>query len=157
VGKGSTFYVSLPAADAAAVPAEAEDHPAPATERRGTVLLVEDEATVLRFARTALELNGFRVLVASTAADALAIAASGAEISLLLTDVVMPRMSGPELATELRRARPGLAVLYMSGYPAGLVMQEQLEPTMRLISKPFRVAELVAAVTDLLPPEGKKG
>jgi CheY-like chemotaxis protein len=151
MGAGSTFTVSLPAADAPpAAPAVEEAAPA-AGLRRGTVLLVEDEATVLRFARMALEMHGFTVLAAATPADALAIAEpDDRDISLLLTDVVMPHLSGPELAARLRRTRPDLAVLYMSGYPAGLVLQEQLEPGMRLISKPFKVTELIAAVTELM-------
>ena len=152
VGTGTTFSVYVPAADAAVTPAVAVEMPAlPPAVRRGTVLLVEDEPTVLRFAKRALELYGFSVLHASTPEEALAIAAAPeTAMSLLLTDVVMPRMSGPELAARVRQARPDLAVLFMSGYPAGLVLPEHLDPSMRLISKPFRLTDLLKTIEELL-------
>ena len=70
----------------------------------------------------------------------------------MLTDVVMPRMSGPDLAATLRNARPEMGVLYMSGYPASLVQQGLLDPSMRLISKPFKTADLLAAIDEMLGP-----
>lgn len=83
-----------------------------------TVLVVEDEEEVRALARDVLELNGYTVLEALDAEDALRLGENhpGA-IDLLITDVVMPRMSGPELARRLRARRPALRVLCMSGYP----------------------------------------
>ena len=68
----------------------------------------------------------------------------------MLTDLVMPRMSGPDLAAKLRDARPEMGVLYMSGYPASLVQHGLLDPSMRLISKPFRTADLLATIDEML-------
>ncbi len=159
VGQGTAFHVYLPAAarDAANVEIEAAAEAAPhaAAQRRATVLLVEDEETVRRYAKAALELHGLSVLVAPTPEDAMTIAATTeAPIALMLTDVVMPRMSGPELAARLRDTRPEMRVLYMSGYPATLVQQGLLDPSMRLISKPFRTADLLAAIDELLTQPG---
>ena len=155
VGHGTAFHVYLPAAaeDAVDVPVEAAAETAarPAAGRRATVLLVEDEETVRRYAKAALELHGLNVIVAPTPEDALSLAATTkAPIALMLTDVVMPRMSGPDLAAKLRDMRPEMSVLYMSGYPASLVQQGLLDPSMRLISKPFRTADLLATIDEML-------
>jgi len=154
VSRGSAFHVYLPVAHAgAAQEASAEESAAPPVRgRREVVLLVEDEHAVRRFARLALEHYGFSVIEAATPEDALALAGTGEHaFSLLLTDVVMPRISGPELAKRLKEIRPELPVLYMSGYPATLVRQDGLiAPDMRLISKPFTAAELVANVGEVL-------
>ncbi len=83
-----------------------------------TVLVVEDEEEVRALARDVLEMNGYRVLEALDAEDAVRLGESHpGPIHLLITDVVMPRMSGPELARRLRARRPDLRVLCMSGYP----------------------------------------
>ena len=83
-----------------------------------TVLVVEDEEEVRALARDVLEMNGYTVLEAMDAADAIRIGETHpGPIHLLITDVVMPRMSGPELARRLRGHRPTLRVLCMSGYP----------------------------------------
>ena len=154
IGQGSTFDVYLPATPLAA---QAQRSPAarpvqPAAGRRETVLLVEDEATVRRFARRALEVHGFTVVEAATPEEALALGgAKEHAISLLLTDVVMPRMSGRELADRLRTVLPGLPVLYMSGYPSTLVRRDGLlDPSTRLISKPFTTVELISRVHEAL-------
>lgn len=155
VGRGTAFHVYLPAAalDAAdaRVEAAAETAPAPVVERRATVLLVEDEETVRRYARAALEMHGLNVIVAATPEEALSAATSTeTPIALMLTDVVMPRMSGPELATRLRDVRPEMRVIYMSGYPANLVQQGLLDPSMRLISKPFKTGDLLAMIDEMI-------
>ncbi len=83
-----------------------------------TVLVVEDEEEVRALARDVLEMNGYTVLEALDAEDAVRLGESHpGPIELLITDVVMPRMSGPELARRLRARRPALRVLCMSGYP----------------------------------------
>lgn len=97
----------------------AADKPDPAGVRRGTetVLLAEDEAGVRRLATVALEMHGYTVLAAGSANEAAALARShGGPIDLLITDVVMPDIGGRELAEGLRRDRPGVRVLFMSGY-----------------------------------------
>jgi len=109
---------------------------------------------VRRFARRALEHHGYRVLEAATPEEALAQAgASQQPLALLLTDVVMPRMSGPELADVLKRTHPDLPVLLMSGFPSTLVMPDgSINPARPVVSKPFTTAQLIQAVRDLLGP-----
>src|SRR5204863_515080 len=129
-GRGATFKIYLPRVDA---PVESAAPPAP-VERppRGseTVLLAEDEPAVRAIARQALERQGYTVLAAPSGADALALAAQhGATIHLLLTDVVMPGMSGRDLADRLTAQRPGIRVLYMSGYTDNAIVRHgMLEP-----------------------------
>ena len=90
----------------------------PATNLPATILIVEDEEDVRELTRDVLEMNGFTVLESLDPADAIRIAEThSGSIDLLITDVVMPRMSGPELARRLRETRPALRVLCMSGYP----------------------------------------
>ena len=149
VGTGSTFSVYWPALATAAREPRVSAAPEPQAVGRPdqTILLVEDEDTVRRFARLALERSGFRVIEAATPEEALAHAAGDQPLSLLLTDVVMPRMSGPELAGRLTMARPGLPVLYMSGYPSSVVSPDGgLAPSGRLLAKPFTIAQLIASV-----------
>ena len=115
---------------------------------RETILLVEDEEIVRRFARLALERQGFHVLEAASSKAALAEAAAASQIHLLVTDVVMPGGSGVELAAELQRARPGVPVLYISGYPANLIAQDGrlADASAHLLLKPFTSEELLRNV-----------
>ena len=131
------------------------DAPAPRTEPEAadaavtgseTVLLVEDEEAVREFARTTLQRQGYRVLTAPGPEDALRIAHDFREsIALLLTDIVMPGMQGPELATSLRLMRPGVRVLFMSGYAAEAMTTDTLKDA-ALLQKPFSAAILSRAV-----------
>jgi len=159
VGRGSTFHVYLPAAVGAPVyEPPADEWAAPVSvQPRPTVLLVEDEDIVRRFTRRALEQRDFRVLEAATPEEALSIAGATDSIALLLTDVVMPRMSGPELAARLRRTRPALPVLYMSGYPENLVLPGRtLDPSVRLLPKPFTSAQLVEMIQRVLAAHAQR-
>ena len=116
-GQGTVFRLYLPVALEAHEPAPApavEVREEPATE---TILLVEDEEQVRSLARAILARQGYQVIDFSSPAEALAFTREHPEqIHLLLTDVVMPEMSGPELARQLRGARPEVKVLFMSGY-----------------------------------------
>src|SRR2546430_237575 len=151
-GHGATFKIYLPRVDA---PVESATPPAP-VERppRGseTVLLAEDEPAVRAIARQALERQGYTVLAAPSGADALALAAQhGATIHLLLTDVVMPGMSGRDLADRLTAQRPGIRVLYISGYTDNAIVRHgMLEPGLAYLQKPFRPDALVRKVRDVL-------
>ena len=109
------------------------------------ILLVEDEPNVRRIARRILERNGYLVIVAQNAGDALLLVEQRAEpIHLLLTDVVMPGMSGVELARRLAARRPEMKVLYMSGYTDGtIVSQGLLERGVAFLQKPL-TSELLA-------------
>ncbi len=151
-GRGATFKIYLPRVDA---PVESAAPPAP-VERppRGseTVLLAEDEPAVRAIARQALERQGYTVLAAPSGADALALAAQhGATIHLLLTDVVMPGISGRDLADRLTAQRPGIRVLYISGYTDNAIVRHgMLEPGLAYLQKPFRPDALVRKVREVL-------
>jgi PAS domain S-box-containing protein len=144
-GRGARFDVYWPLVDAPVVAA-----PAPRTERRGgseTILLAEDEPSVRELVREVLASAGYRVLDGGLPLDVLERAAAHAgPIHLLLSDVVMPQLGGPELAARLHESRPGVPVLFMSGYPGD---QLSGEPA-RVLDKPLRPAELLAAVRDTL-------
>ena len=157
VGRGTAFHVHLPAVTMR--PGDGVEAPAPVARpvaaHRETILLVEDEHAVRRFARLALERHGYHVIEAATPEDALSLAAAGPHRPrVLLTDVVMPRISGPELADRLTRMLPDLIVLYMSGYPSSILADTGRDPSIRLIAKPFTVAELVAGIEDVLAGSG---
>jgi CheY-like chemotaxis protein len=126
--------------------------PSGGTGPAGTVLLVEDEAGVRKLSRRILERAGFEVLAARDGEQALQMAAAEElPIDLVLTDMVMPRMSGKQLAKELNRIRPGTRILFMSGY-TGESLEERgdLTKTDVVLEKPFSPAELVDAVRDRL-------
>ena len=117
VGEGTTVTVYLPRADERPVPAAARERVAPAERGRQTILLVDDEPSVRTLGARILESVGYRVLTAATGPEAIAASdASPDPIDLLVTDVVMPGMSGPELTRVLEPSRPDLRVLYVSGY-----------------------------------------
>jgi CheY-like chemotaxis protein len=111
------------------------------------VLVVDDEDGVRSVATRILERSGYEVLNACCGDEALALLADEPQVDLLLTDVIMPRMSGKELATRLGTSHPGVRVLYMSGYTDRLVGIEELD---QLIEKPFRRDTLLAAVERVL-------
>jgi signal transduction histidine kinase/ActR/RegA family two-component response regulator len=152
-GHGTAIEMLLPRAPdpppATPVPPPTPFKAAPGTTRQ-TVLVVEDEEAVGQFARETLERAGYVVITAASGREALQVAgAFDGAIHLLLTDVVMPGMKGPELATRLRAARPSIRVLLMSGYAADVVTAEDLKDAV-LLSKPFSPAELARTVRAVL-------
>jgi two-component system, cell cycle sensor histidine kinase and response regulator CckA len=144
-GIGTTVNVFLPAADE---PAAVEVAPhVDSAPRRGRILVVEDQPELAELIRYLLEPAGFTVTVTTDPAAAIAQIHTGAHPDLLLTDVVMPGMTGSELAKALRVRRPGLRVLYMSGYTAGVLNpQGHLDSDSALLQKPFNRDSLLAAV-----------
>ncbi|NLF95681.1 MAG: PAS domain S-box protein [Candidatus Riflebacteria bacterium] len=113
-----------------------------------TILLVEDEPALLKMTAKILTNLGYKVLTASTPGEARKILASGGEkIALLLTDLIMPEMNGKDLALELKKLQPNLKVIFMSGYTADIIAdQEMLNRNLAFIEKPFtqqRLAEIV--------------
>jgi CheY-like chemotaxis protein len=117
-----------------------------------TVLLVEDEEMVRNLARRVLERQGYRVVVAASGAEALRLFSErGAEIDLLLTDVVMPQMNGRELHEILKRSRPDLKAVFMSGYTEDVIARHGvIEPGMHFLQKPFSVDLLIRKVRGAL-------
>ena len=153
-GQGATFEILLPVA----VAWEEPRRPAVATGRpagKETILVVEDEEGVRNVAKRALGAAGYMVLVAANGAEALlACQQHQGALALLITDVVMPGMSGRELADRLTVMRPGLRVLFMSGYTDdALAHHGVLDPGVELLEKPFNVGELLRKVRELIDVE----
>jgi two-component system, cell cycle sensor histidine kinase and response regulator CckA len=150
-GQGASFTVCLPTG-----PIQPETAEAPLTSRPAsgseTILLVEDEEEVRRLLRYVLSKRGYQVLEASNAEDALVLFEQHADhIDLVLTDVVMPGMSGPELGERLLRQRPNLKVMYMSGYTDEMVNRSGA-PGRRIdfLQKPLRPDSLASRVREAL-------
>lgn len=143
-GQGSTFNVYLPRIEEEAAPetgAREEEDPMAGDE---TILVVEDEDAVRKVAARMLEAAGYQVITASNGDEALRTCEQHpGEIHLLLTDVVMPGMSGRHLANQVREMRPGVRVLFMSGYsPSAITHHGVLDPGTLFLHKPFRGKEL---------------
>ena len=120
-----------------------------------TVLLVDDEESVRAIVTKILTRHGHKVLEAEHGADALRISAGYAgKIDLLISDMYMPGLRGPEIVEKLRPSRPGIAVLYMSGYGDEDVARSGVEPGSRFLRKPFTVQELSEAVEKALANPG---
>lgn len=152
LGKGTSFKIYLPRVD------QAEDHaalPHPNLEYptgTETVLLAEDEQDVREIAREFLESAGYRVVEAKDGVEAIQLAAQHrGEIQLLVTDMVMPGMTGQQLAERLQFEHPGLAVIFMSGY-SGHAATEMVnaDPSVRLLNKPFSRATILRTVGEIL-------
>ncbi len=157
VGIGSTFWVLLPLAEPRAVAAVSADQP-PRARADETIVVVEDEPAVRIVTKALLEGLGYIVVAASSGAEALPlIEERDRRIDLLLVDVVMPEMSGPEVAAQALAIRPGLRVLFASGHTEHPSLAEgghELEG--RLVTKPFTTRELaqrVRAALDRMPSD----
>jgi len=152
VGGGTTFEIYLPQVDAPAAPARVDETVSRDTLGRETILLVEDEDDVRALARELLERQGYRVLEASDGRQALdRYETEGDQIDLILSDVVMPRMSGRELVDRVRALRPDMRVLYMSGYTEDAILRHGVrDASTVLLGKPFAPADLLAKVREVL-------
>jgi PAS domain S-box-containing protein len=151
LGQGTTFSIRLPR-----VAKPMAERPREAVERvtgtgGETVLVVEDQDALRTVAERILKRAGYQVLTASSGAEALRIAAGhGAEIDLLLTDIVMPGMSGHALAERLKRARPEVEVLFTSGYSERAIEHQGALAPDGFIGKPFSAADLLRKVRETL-------
>ena len=155
-GRGSTFRILLPRVGESP---EAEPVAAAADAAFGgseTVLVVEDEPQVRRLIQRLLGENGYTVLAAGDGEEALEVARTHAgAIQLLLTDVVLPRMSGREVARRLDTHRPGLPVLYMSGHTEDAIVERGvLEPGLDFLPKPYTAPEVLRRVREALDRPG---
>ncbi len=152
-GEGTTFRIFLPESSSA-VTREAGAIPAAATEKEvsATILLVEDNVMVMEMVRELLAFSGHRVLAAGLPDEALVLAQEHpGQIDLLISDVVMPHMNGPELYERLREIVPGLRVLFMSGYANSVVVHAgHLEEGASFISKPFTSEAFLGRIGQLL-------
>ena len=156
-GRGTTFKVYLPMAESE--PRELGEEVVEVAPRGGSenILLVEDEEVVRGLARRILEQAGYSVVEASKGAEALRFCAEHATgVDLLLTDVVMPEMSGKELADQLRSKCPDLKIVFMSGYTdESIVHHGVLDSSVEFIQKPFTPAALIRKVREVLDLNGK--
>jgi two-component system cell cycle sensor histidine kinase/response regulator CckA len=151
-GAGSTFTIYLPATVSAADAAAPPTPPAAAAGGGETVLLVEDDELVRQLTREILVRHGYRVLLACDGIEGLEVLRDSRQtIDLLLTDVVMPRMSGNTLVEHARPLRPAMRILYLSGYSEeAIARQGQLTEGIDLLPKPFTPAVLTARIRQLL-------
>ncbi|HEX4654338.1 MAG TPA: PAS domain S-box protein [Mycobacteriales bacterium] len=151
-GLGTTIRVHLPVTDSAVVAPSIRSETSTRAGTGETILLVEDEEMIREPARRILARNGYHVLAAPDADEALAIAKEhGGSIDLLLTDVVMPGRSGKELAEDVRNLNDRIRVLFMSGYSYDVIVhQGVLEEGVQLIEKPFAAESLLSRVRDIL-------
>ncbi|HWY27144.1 MAG TPA: PAS domain S-box protein [Candidatus Angelobacter sp.] len=156
-GRGTSFKVYLPRIEEEHARVGREGQPDSQSIPRGTetILLVEDEKGVRELAREYLEMSGYSVIEAEDGHTALELAAMHAgPIQLLMTDVVMPGISGRELAVRVTKIRPGIKVLYMSGYTDQSVVHHGiLETDAVLLQKPFTMVTLASKLRELLTAE----
>jgi len=153
LGKGTTFKIYLPRVDEPAASAPVVHIPCSLARGTETVLLAEDEQDVREVAREFLESAGYNVLEAASGDAALEIsAAHGGTIDLLITDMVMPGMSGQELARKMRGLREGIRVIYMSGYSEHAAGEAaKCDSAAVVLTKPFSRSLLLRTVRDILP------
>ena len=152
LGRGTTFKIYFPRVDQPVDRFDATPIPSEAPRGSETILLTEDERDVREVAREFLESGGYTVIEARDGIEALGLVEKheGA-IDLLITDMVMPRMTGQELAARLKEQRPRLRMLYMSGYSERAAADSlRAEPGVRLLAKPFSRGALLRTVHELL-------
>ena len=151
-GQGATFKIYLPGVETAAEPAKRKPNHLKRFEGSETILLVEDDKSVLNLARKVLKQQGYSVIEAQNGEDAFKVAeAHAGPIHLMTTDVVMPGMSGMELAQRMGPLYPGLKVLFMSGYTDDAIAHHGvLDPGIAFLQKPFTPEGLAQKVREVL-------
>jgi PAS domain S-box-containing protein len=153
-GQGTSMKVYLPRVEAPIEPISPPPQPSGSLRGSETILVVEDQDEVRKLTRRMLEARGYRVLVAASGADALRLSGAvqaGEQIDLLLTDVIMPGMSGREVALLLGPAHPHMRVLFVSGYTDESIVHEGiLEPGIAFLQKPFTAEALARKVREVL-------
>lgn len=151
-GRGTTFRLYFPYCFETPVEASPPRPTVPASGHGETILLVEDDASILKLSTAMLERLGYHVMAAQDPETAIRIAESeGNRIRLVITDVLMPHMDGRELVERLRQINPALRCLFMSGFTANVIAHEGiLAPGIEFIQKPFTMAEFASKVRQCL-------
>jgi nitrogen-specific signal transduction histidine kinase/ActR/RegA family two-component response regulator len=157
LGKGTSFKIYLPRLDQVEDQVGAPHNPGEVPMGTETVLLTEDEQDVREIAREFLESGGYSVIEAKDGVEAIQLAARHrGKIQLLVTDMVMPGMTGQELAVKLQSEHPGLCVVFMSGYSEHAATEmANADPSVRLLTKPFSRAAILRTVRESLRGVGK--
>jgi len=152
IGKGTSVQALIPLSATQPVKRETQAELPRSLDGNETILVAEDEEAVRSLIERVLRSRGYRVIVASNGAEALEYAIKHLdEIDLLITDMVMPRMTGPELAKELQRLRPGLPTIFMSGYSGdSKAASTTLAEGVELLEKPFSLLEMLKRVRGVL-------
>ncbi|CAM5770449.1 histidine kinase [Labrys miyagiensis] len=157
IGHGTAVKIYLPRTvepETAPGPAKARTGEIPLGKREQIILLVEDESSMRRFSVDALRELGYSVIHAESGKDAIALLANHPRIDLLVTDIIMPEMNGRQLADEIQRRRPGVKVLYMTGFTRNAVVHNGVvDDGVNLMTKPFGLAEFGERVARLLRTE----
>jgi len=151
-GAGTTFRLYFPRAAAATTVATASAPEEAMRVGHETVLMVEDEESILQLAKRLLERNGYSVLATTEPLKAIALAREfGGTISILVTDLIMPEMNGRELQREIQKIKPDIRTLFMSGYTAEVIShQGMLDEGIDFLQKPFTLRSLSAKVREIL-------
>ena len=152
LGKGSKFTIYLPHAEAALTPEEPPLPPLERSRREETILVVEDEEVVRQLLCSVLQDAGYQVLCAGSSNDAISLVKGHAgPIQLLVSDVVMPEMHGPELARQLAGMKPDMKVLFISGYSENDISdQGVIDPHLDVLQKPFTHQSLLRKISSVL-------
>jgi CheY-like chemotaxis protein len=142
--RGTTFCIHFPREEEPAPPSVQACDEKTVETGQGTILLVEDEPSMLYMVKTMLEIMGYKVLAAASPSEAIRLAREHEkEIHVLMTDVIMPEMNGPELADRLMTENPGLKQIFMSGYTANLIARHGvLVDGVQFLQKPFMKKDL---------------
>jgi CheY-like chemotaxis protein len=149
LGRGTEFRVYLPASSGLAAEPAPPESSDPLSGRGETLLLVEDEQAAREVGRRGLERVGYRVLTAADGQEALdLVVASGGQLDLVISDVVMPRMSGSKLRAELNRRYPNIPVILLSGHAGELAPETELGG--QFLRKPYTLAKLTSTVRSML-------
>lgn len=150
-GKGTTFKIFFPASEKA-VSAEPEIIQTSIPKGKETILLAEDDHAISRMIKSYLEPLGYNMLLAENGEDALKLSREHkGKIDLLLTDVIMPRMDGQELANTVHKERPDIKIIFMSGYTDDVIAHHGvLDPEVNFIQKPITPSKLAQALKDVL-------
>jgi CheY-like chemotaxis protein len=150
-GRGTTFKLYFPRAEQPGVPSDAASDPDGARRGNERILLVEDDADVRTFAGRVLRRSGYEVSEASSGMEALGHLEQGPQPHLVLTDMIMPGMSGRDLAGHVAKRYPGIRILFTSGYPDHrIVSGDGLDREVNLIEKPFSARSLLSRVRKAL-------